>query len=231
MAIAQDLLTEEIHPIDIVETLAERREWDFDRVADDQIAMAVEGAWQTYSLSLAWSPHDETLRLICTFEMEPPEEKLAELALLLDKANDQLWTGCFNLWPEQGLMVESDAAIDVLGDPFAVVPAQALIGYRGIARAGGYDRLEVTTLAFANDEVVYVEGGMLAHCPRPREILTDRPAPEQPLYDVLNLHDARFLVECLAEEEGLTGFACAAADEFQGVAPIAQAQQARALYA
>ena len=135
------------------------------------------------------------------------------------------------LMPEQGLMVESDAAIDVLGDPFAVVPAQALIGYRGIARAGGYDRLEVTTLAFANDEVVYVEGGMLAHCPRPREILTDRPAPEQPLYDVLNLHDARFLVECLAEEEGLTGFACAAADEFQGVAPIAQAQQARALYA
>lgn len=51
---SQDLLTEEIHPIDIVETLAERREWDFDRIADDQIAMAVEGAWQTYSLSLAW---------------------------------------------------------------------------------------------------------------------------------------------------------------------------------
>lgn len=135
------------------------------------------------------------------------------------------------LMPEQGLMVESDAAIDALGDPFAVVPAQALIGYRGIARAGGYERLEVTTLAFANDEVVYVEGGMLAHCPRPLEILTDRPAPEQPLYDVLNLHDARFLVECLAEEEGLTGFACAAADEFQGVAPVAQTRQARALHA
>ncbi len=102
---SQDLLTEEIHPIDIVETLAERREWDFDRVAEDQIAMAVEGAWQTYSLSLSWSPHDETLRLICTFEMQPPEEKLPELALLLDKANDLIWTGCFNLWPDQGLMV------------------------------------------------------------------------------------------------------------------------------
>ncbi len=122
------------------------------------------------------------------------------------------------LMPEQGLMVESDAAIDALGDPFAVVPAQALIGFKGVRRAEEYDRLEVTTLAFANDEVVYVEGGMLAHCPRPRRILTDMAEPEQPLYDVLNLHDARFLVECLAEEEGLDGFACAEADEFQGIA-------------
>lgn len=125
-----------------------------------------------------------------------------------------------DMWmmPEQGLMVESDAAIDVLGDPFAVVPAQALIGFRGIRRADASDRLEVTTLAFGRDEVIYVEGGMLAHCPRPRRILTDMADPEQPLYDVLDLHDARFLVECLAEEEGFAGFACAEADEFQGVA-------------
>ncbi len=64
--------TEELHPIDIVETIAEHHEWEFDRVADDQIAMAVEGQWRTYSITLAWSAYDETLRLICTFEMEPP---------------------------------------------------------------------------------------------------------------------------------------------------------------
>ena len=104
-AVEHEFFTEDIHPIDIVETLAEHREWDFDRVAEDQIAMAVEGAWRTYSLSLAWSPQDETLRLICTFEMAPPEARLNELARLLDKANDMIWTGCFNLWPEQGLMV------------------------------------------------------------------------------------------------------------------------------
>lgn len=104
-AVEQEFFTEDLHPIDIVETLAERRDWDFDRVAEDQIAMAIEGAWRTYSLSLAWSGQDETLRLICTFEMEPPEERLAELALLLDKANDLIWSGCFTLWREQGLMV------------------------------------------------------------------------------------------------------------------------------
>ncbi|PJN93232.1 hypothetical protein CNY89_22540 [Amaricoccus sp. HAR-UPW-R2A-40] len=48
MAIVErDFNTEDLHPIDIVESLAEERSWDFDRIADDQIAMAIEGAWST----------------------------------------------------------------------------------------------------------------------------------------------------------------------------------------
>lgn len=97
--------SEELHPIDIVETLAESRAWDFDRVADDQIAMAVEGQWRTYSITLAWSPYDETLRLIATFEMEPPEDKLAQLYEALNAANDKVWDGAFTYWHEQRLMV------------------------------------------------------------------------------------------------------------------------------
>ena len=97
--------TEELHPIDIVEHLAEHHEWDFDRVADDQIAMAVEGQWRTYSITLAWSPQDETLRLICTFEMDPPKEKLADLYETLNATNDMCWAGAFTYWSAQKLMV------------------------------------------------------------------------------------------------------------------------------
>ncbi len=97
--------SDEQHPIDIVETLAEFRDWDFDRVAEDQIAMAVEGQWRTYSITLAWSPFDETLRMICTFEMEPPEEKLPVLYEALNRINDQCWAGAFTYWHEQRLMV------------------------------------------------------------------------------------------------------------------------------
>lgn len=99
------LNTEDLHPIDIVETLAEFHAWDFDRVGDDQIAMAVEGAWRTYSLTLAWSHFDETLRIICTFEMDPPSQTLPALYETLNLANDQLWTGAFSLWRDQKLMV------------------------------------------------------------------------------------------------------------------------------
>jgi hypothetical protein len=97
--------TDDLHPIDIVEHIAEHHEWDFDRVGDDQIAMAVEGQWRTYSITLAWSPHDETLRLICTFEMEPPEDKLAVLYETLNCVNDNCWAGAFTYWHAQRLMV------------------------------------------------------------------------------------------------------------------------------
>jgi len=106
MALSEDTyLTDEIHPIDIVETLAEHHAWEFDRVADDQIAMAVEGQWRSYSLTLAWSGADETLRLICTFEMEPPDDRLAELYETLNLTNDMVWAGGFTYWAQQRLMV------------------------------------------------------------------------------------------------------------------------------
>jgi hypothetical protein len=97
--------TDDLHPIDIVEHIAEHHDWDFDRVADDQIAMAVEGQWRTYSITLAWSARDETLRLICTFEMEPPEDKLGVLYETLNSVNDTCWAGAFTYWHAQRLMV------------------------------------------------------------------------------------------------------------------------------
>ncbi|WP_386175435.1 YbjN domain-containing protein [Sulfitobacter sp. R86518] len=105
MALTEQYLEEDIHPIDIVENLAAYHDWDFDRISDEQIAMAVEGQWRTYSITLAWSPFDETLRLVCTFEMDPPAEKLPVLYHLLNDVNDQCWTGAFTYWPEQKLMV------------------------------------------------------------------------------------------------------------------------------
>lgn len=105
MSLSEQFQTDNLHPIDIVEHLAEHHEWDFDRVADDQIAIVVEGQWRTYSITLAWSGYDETLRLICTFEMEPPEDKLPAVYEILNKTNDMCWAGAFTYWKEQRLMV------------------------------------------------------------------------------------------------------------------------------
>lgn len=120
------------------------------------------------------------------------------------------------LMPDQGMLVESDAAIDALGDPFAVVPARALKGLRGIRSAPPVDRLDITMLACANDEVVYVEGGMLAFCPRPRCILTDGRMAGEGLYDILDMRAARFLIECLIDEDDGSALICDP-DEIAGV--------------
>jgi len=105
MALSEDFMQDDIHPIDIVEHIAAHHDWDFDRIADDQIAMAVEGQWRTYSITLAWSDYDETLRMVCTFEMEPPEDRLSVLYEMLNGVNDQCWAGAFTFWAEQKMMV------------------------------------------------------------------------------------------------------------------------------
>jgi len=92
------------HPIDAVETLAARREWDFERLADDRIAMAVKGQWRIYSITLAWPGEGEPLRLICAFEIDPPDSRLSALYDVLNRANDMCWAGGFTYWPDQHLI-------------------------------------------------------------------------------------------------------------------------------
>ncbi|MEM9292599.1 MAG: YbjN domain-containing protein [Acidobacteriota bacterium] len=104
MSLSEEFHTEDLHPIDIVEELAEHHAWEFDRIGEDQIAMCVEGQWRTYSITLAWSSFDETLRLICTFEMDPPKDRLPALYEALNATNDNCWAGAFTYWADQRLM-------------------------------------------------------------------------------------------------------------------------------
>jgi len=93
------------HPIDAVEVFATHRDWSFDRLTEDRIALTVEGLWKNYALTLIWQPGDETLRLICTFEMSPPTDRLPALFDLLNRVNDSVWSGAFTYWADQRLMV------------------------------------------------------------------------------------------------------------------------------
>jgi len=104
MSLSEDFTSDDLHPIDVVESLAEHHAWEFDRIGDDQIAMAVEGQWRTYSITLAWSGYDETLRLISTFDMDPPEDRLPALHAALNTVNDNCWCGAFAFWADQRLM-------------------------------------------------------------------------------------------------------------------------------
>lgn len=97
--------TDEIHPIDIVEGVAAHHDWDFDRLAQDQIAMTVQGQWRSYTLTLAWSGRDDVLRLICAFDLDPPADRMSLIHETINLANDQVWNGGFTFWSQQRLMV------------------------------------------------------------------------------------------------------------------------------
>jgi hypothetical protein len=106
MAQTQRLIPcDDIDPIDIVETVALHHQWEFDRPTEDEIAMTVEGQWRTYSVSLSWSAREQVLRLISSFDMDPPPDRLGALYEVLNLANDQVWDGAFTFWAPQRLMV------------------------------------------------------------------------------------------------------------------------------
>ena len=72
------------------------------------------------------------------------------------------------LLPEQIVLTESDAAEAILGDPFAPLRAEALTALPAVRARLPEASVVVVTLAFENDEAVFVEGQALAVCPAAR---------------------------------------------------------------
>ncbi|WP_421704879.1 Hint domain-containing protein [Aliiroseovarius sp.] len=107
--------------------------------------------------------------------------------------------------PEQSVMVESDAAEELLDDPFALIPAEVLLGFKGIDRMRPWQAFDVVTLHFAQDQVIYADGGALVFCPAAIagvasvDFMCDgyRPMP----YRVLDRDRAELLAEVMGWDE------------------------------
>lgn len=68
------------------------------------------------------------------------------------------------LLPGQSVMVESDTADEVLGDPFVLIPSRVLEGYRGISPVVPQHRLEVVELFFEHEQIIFANAGTLFRC-------------------------------------------------------------------
>ncbi|AML50223.1 Hint domain-containing protein [Falsihalocynthiibacter arcticus] len=101
----------------------------------------------------------------------------------------------------QDVMIESDAAEDLFGDPFALIPALALEGLRGIQRVAATEELRVVAIEFAQDQVVFANIGALFLCPRSEQANMVEVAELDLLtYDALPMSEARLLAEAYAME-------------------------------
>ena len=106
-----------------------------------------------------------------------------------------------HLLPSQTVMVESDTAEDLYGDPFSLIPARAMHGVRGIGRVPPNAEAEVILLHFAEEQIVFANNGALFHCPSSRDILTCAyETAGEPFYSILPMDEARFLAVQLNEE-------------------------------
>lgn len=119
-----------------------------------------------------------------------------------------------SLLPRQPVMVESDSAEELFGDPFALIPAMSLDDINGITRAPPRGPVEVITVQFADDQVVFANSGALFLCPAACDLVSDalegRAASP---YLPLPLDEARSLTLMIEQEaSGVCGFHTHAAE-------------------
>ena len=93
------------NPVDLIEQIAHRNDWNYERQADDELTMVVQGTWSDYHLSLNWRDDLETLHVACAFEFKVPETRLNEVYRLVGNINEQLWIGHFDVWTQEGLIM------------------------------------------------------------------------------------------------------------------------------
>lgn len=106
-----------------------------------------------------------------------------------------------HLLPQQTIMVESDTAEDLYGDPFSLIPAEAMDEISASRRMQPQEGFEVVRLHFACEQVVFARDGLLFLCPSSRGTVADVwEAPQDPLYTILPLDEARFLATRIEAE-------------------------------
>lgn len=92
-------------PLDLVEQIASREDWAFERCAPDELTLTVSGTWSDYHLSINWRDDIEALHLACAFDFKAPDGRLSEVYRLVGQINEQLWLGHFDIWMHEGLLM------------------------------------------------------------------------------------------------------------------------------
>lgn len=111
------------------------------------------------------------------------------------------------LLPDQPILLHCDMAERLFGDAFALIPAAALVGWRGIGHEPPQANERVVTPILTTDAVIYASGGALVWCPGDTAAglpgfpaLPDR-ADGRCGHASLSLCSARELVACLIAED------------------------------
>lgn len=101
-----DIVTERReHPLDALERLAALHEWSFERSDDDELSVAVEGAWSGYSIAFTWIDEFEALHVASAFDLKVPDRRRTEILNLVSMINEQMWVGHFDLWTSESVVM------------------------------------------------------------------------------------------------------------------------------
>jgi hypothetical protein len=101
-----DLKTErQSNPVDLIEFVADTNDWSFERSADDELALTVEGRWADYRVSFAWMEEFEAVHLSCAFDLKIPDQRMNEVIKLIAHINGEVLLGHFDVWQNADIVI------------------------------------------------------------------------------------------------------------------------------
>src|SRR3546814_14037309 len=128
------------NPLDLLEQVASIRDWIFERSHQDELTICVAGEWRDHQISLNWREDMAGLHVATTLDMRVPADKRPQIRHLITLINEQLWTGHFAMWSEEGVLLFRNSLLLCGGATSTPVQCEALLrlavgGCRGLLRA------------------------------------------------------------------------------------------------
>lgn len=104
-------------------------------------------------------------------------------------------TESFYVLPDQHIMLRGPEVASLTGEPMVLVSGRDIVGYGGIGAVLPVDGIDVYSLVFDQEDVVFASTGVMMHCPRPtRTIDTVSDA-----FPVMGPQAAGYLMSCRCE--------------------------------
>jgi len=107
------------NPLDIVEMMAGRNEWPYERSSDEEITVAVSGEWCDFHIRYFWIAEDNLLQAAGMMDMRVAAKKKAKILEAINLVNERLAVGYFAIWTEDNSLMFRHSNI-VGADPEAV---------------------------------------------------------------------------------------------------------------
>lgn len=111
-----DMNHEPSAPIDMLEAWYKAQGWTNERIGDDEIVAATQGAWGQYELRGVWRDDDRVLQFLAFPDVKAIDGKKAALYEAVGLINEQLWIGHFEMWSADGAIVFRHALLLENGD-------------------------------------------------------------------------------------------------------------------
>ena len=128
MPLIADATAEADHPLEVVECMARRNNWEFLRTVDDEITLAVAGRRTNYQASFSWMEDIRVLHFACAFELKVPSPRLLQVRQLLGCINEQLWIGHFDVWDQSGVVMFRHSLLLIGGVSTSAPQCEAVLG-------------------------------------------------------------------------------------------------------